>query len=86
MVAIQHPVLKKQFEQFSTLGSDQEKQAFWKGFNKDFEVLNEPEKEAMREAWEANVANIENRLKAIGAKLNKQDSEISVFLANAEAQ
>ena len=84
MVAVQHPTLKKQFEQFSKLGSDEEKKAFWEAFNKDFEGKSEAEQAAMREAWEVNVSNIEKRLMAIDAKLDKQVSEISVFPANAE--
>lgn len=84
MVAIQHPTLKKQFEQFSKLGSDEEKKAFWEAFNKDFEDKPEAEQAAMRDAWEANVSNIEKRLKAIDTKLDKQVSEISVFPAYAE--
>lgn len=84
MVAIQHPTLQKQFEQFSKLGSDEEKKAFWESFNKDFEGKTEAEQASMREAWENNISNIEQRLKAIDAKLDKGVSEISVFPANAE--
>ncbi len=84
MVTIQHPTLKKQFEQFSKLGSDEEKKAFWESFNSDFEAKGVAEQAAMREAWEGNVSNIEKRLKAIDAKLDKQVSEISVFPANSE--
>lgn len=84
MVAIQHKMLKKQFEEFSQLGSDEEKKAFWEDFSKDFESKDEAEQNAMREAWEANVTNIEKRLKAIDKQLDKHVSEISVFPANAE--
>ncbi len=84
MLSIQHPILKKQFEQFSKLGSDEEKIAFWEAFNQDFEGKTEAEQVAMREAWESNVSSIEKRLRAIDSKLDKQVSEISVFPANAE--
>lgn len=84
MIAIQHPALKKQFEQFSKLGPDEEKKAFWEAYNEDIEGKYKAEQTVMREAWEANISNIENRLKAIDAKLDKQVSEISVFRAIAE--
>lgn len=77
-------MLKKQFEQFSKLDSEKEKSEFWESFNKDFDAMSDKEKDSMREAWESNVSNIEKRLKAIDAKLDKQVSEISVFPANAE--
>lgn len=48
MVAIQNAVLKKQFDQFSKLDSNEEKTAFWEAFKKGFEALNEPEQIAMR--------------------------------------
>ncbi len=58
MVTIQHPGLKKQFEQFSKLGSDEEKQAFWEAFNRGFEAMNETEQAVMRQAWEVNVTKM----------------------------
>lgn len=84
MVAIKHPTLQKQFEQFAQLSTDEEKKTFWENFNKDFESKSEAEKATMRDAWEANVSSIEKRLKTIDAKLNKDVSEISVFPANAK--
>ncbi len=84
MVAIQHPTLQKQFDQFSKLGTDEEKRAFWELFNKDFESKTEAEQASMRQAWEANFSKIEKRLKTIDAKLEKQVSEISVYPANEE--
>jgi hypothetical protein len=53
-------------------------------FQKDFEDKSEAEQAAMRDALEANVSNIEKRLKAIDTKLDKQVSEISVYPANVE--
>ncbi|MCF8246698.1 MAG: hypothetical protein K9J37_17600 [Saprospiraceae bacterium] len=82
MVAIQNPILKKQFELYSKLGSDEEKTGFWVAFNQDFESQNEAEQDAMREAWVANVTNIENRMKAIVKQLDKFASEISVLPDN----
>ena len=84
MVAIQYPTLKKQFEQFSKLVTDEEKKAFWEAFNQAFEGKTEAEQAAMREAWEANVSNIEKRLKSIDTKLDKQVPEINVYPADAE--
>ena len=82
MVAIKHPVLKKQFEQFSKLASEEEKKAFWESFTQDFETLSETEQEKMREAWKENVANIDKQ--EIGSRLDKDVAAISVFPANAE--
>ncbi len=84
MVDIQNPMLKKQFEQFSKLNTDDEKKAFWETFNKEFESQNKAEQDAMREAWLANVSNIEQRIKAIDNQLDRHVAEISVFPANAE--
>ena len=84
MVAIKNPVLKKQFEQFSKLGSEAEKQAFWASFSQDFEAMSSAEQEKMREAWMANVSSIDRRLKAISSELDKGAAAISVFPANAE--
>lgn len=83
-MTIEHPTLKKQFEQFSELGSDEEKKVFWEAFKEDFEGKTKAEQEAMREAWEANVSNIEKRLKAIDVKLSKQVGETNVEPDNVE--
>lgn len=84
MIAIQHPTLNKQFEQFSKLKTDEEKKAFWESFKEEFEDQNEVKQDAMREAWLINVSKIEHRMKVIDKQLDKHVSEISIFPANAE--
>ncbi|MCF8246422.1 MAG: hypothetical protein K9J37_12200 [Saprospiraceae bacterium] len=46
--------------------------------------MNEPEKEAIRQAWGPNVTNIENRLNVIGSQLDRHVAEIIVFPADAD--
>lgn len=84
MVTIKNPVLKKQFEQFTQLGSEEEKKAFWENFSENLVSLSETEREDMRRSWLENMGNIDQRLKEIGKQLSGEISEISVFPENAE--
>ena len=83
MIAIQNPLLKKHFDEFSKIGSEAEKRAFWEHFDSDFETLSETAKDAARQDWKSNLSNVEKRLKEIGKQLDEAIA-IQVFPANKE--
>ena len=84
MIAIKNPILKKQFEQFSKLDSEEEKKAFWENFSKDFGSISETDQEVMRQAWTENMSSVDKRLKEIGNELKQGIGEINVFPADAK--
>jgi len=84
MVNIKNPVLKNQFEQFTKLGSDEERKDFWEIFSKSVEAASDADQEKLRQAWMENMGNIDRRLKEIGKQLDEEVAEISVYPANAE--
>lgn len=51
MVTINNTALKHQLEQFSKLGSEAERKAFWENFSKDFDSLDALAQENMRQSW-----------------------------------
>jgi hypothetical protein len=83
MVTIKNKVLNNQFEQFSKLGSEAERKAFWENFSQDFDALSPTEQENMRQSWLKNMDSVESRLKAIGKQLDTAIGEIRIFPSDA---
>ncbi|MEZ4958382.1 MAG: hypothetical protein R2830_01060 [Saprospiraceae bacterium] len=83
MVTINNTALKHQLEQFSKLGSEAERKAFWENFSQDFDALDPSEQEDMRQSWLKNMDKVESRLKAIGKQLDTAIGEISIFPSDA---